>query len=296
MADGVQTPSLQSEPDWHEPPVGAAEQRLFVQTPETQSLPELQFEPDVTTAQRFTQSGPPQSTPVSVPSCVPLKQSVSGAEHTPPAQLPEPQSLETPQATPIAHLPTAPLTQMPPQSTPVSVPDSTLSLQVRQRLPSQRLEEQSVPAEHASPVPHAPHVPPPQSTSVSAPFFKPSLHEGAAQLPALQTPLSQKELPVHAAPVARPVQSSEEQVPDAQSVPAAQASLFAQSAAHEPPQSTPVSEPPPTASKQATGVQTLAASVLVSKRTELLVTAVVMPVPRVPSASVTALLEPRSTW
>jgi hypothetical protein len=38
------------------------------------------------------------------------------------------------------------------------------------------------------PFAHAPHVPPPQSTSVSAPFFTPSVQVAAAQLPAVHTP------------------------------------------------------------------------------------------------------------
>ena len=40
--------------------------------------------------------------------------------------------------------------------------------------------EQSVPTAQTLPVAHAGQVPPPQSTSVSAPFFAPSVHVGAA--------------------------------------------------------------------------------------------------------------------
>jgi hypothetical protein len=44
---------------------------------------------------------------------------------------------------------------------------------------------------HASPAPQRGHVPPPQSPSVSFPFFTRSLHVGAWQTFAMQTPLVQ---------------------------------------------------------------------------------------------------------
>src|SRR6266852_2810250 len=44
---------------------------------------------------------------------------------------------------------------------------------------------------HISPLAHVGQVPPPQSTSVSAPFFTPSRHVGGWQMPVVQTPLVQ---------------------------------------------------------------------------------------------------------
>jgi hypothetical protein len=48
------------------------------------------------------------------------------------------------------------------------------------------LDAQSVPAPQAPPVPQAGQGPP-QSISVSVPFFNPSVHEGTPQEPAAQT-------------------------------------------------------------------------------------------------------------
>jgi hypothetical protein len=46
-------------------------------------------------------------------------------------------------------------------------------------------------------VPHRAHVPPPQSTSVSAPFFTPSVQVAAAHWWLVHTPLGQSDATVH---------------------------------------------------------------------------------------------------
>jgi hypothetical protein len=88
---------------------------------------------------------------------------------------------------PEAHLPQV----APPQSMSVSVPFLTTSVQVaawhRFGAPEQTPLWQS-PATVQSPfVAHPPQVPPPQSTSVSAPFSVPSVHVGAWHTPPEQT-------------------------------------------------------------------------------------------------------------
>ncbi|HVU03081.1 MAG TPA: hypothetical protein VHE30_15075 [Polyangiaceae bacterium] len=55
---------------------------------------------------------------------------------------------------------------------------------------------QSVPVRHFFPEPQAVQVPPPQSTSVSLPFWTASLHAGVRQVP-LQTPEVQSLAAVH---------------------------------------------------------------------------------------------------
>jgi hypothetical protein len=64
----------------------------------------------------------------------------------------------------------------------------TPSLQVgaTQTLAAQTPLAQSVAARQPRPSAQRGQVPPPQSTSVSAPFLTPSMHEGAAQMPAAQ--------------------------------------------------------------------------------------------------------------
>jgi hypothetical protein len=79
------------------------------------------------------------------------------------------------------------------------------------------LDAQSCATPQARPVPHAWHVPPPQSTSVSVPFLIPSKHEGAWQMPI--------------------------QAPDVQSEPVRQVTPFAHGGHVPPPQSIPVSLP-----------------------------------------------------
>jgi hypothetical protein len=48
---------------------------------------------------------------------------------------------------------------------------------------------QSVFRAHPPPSAHGPHAPPPQSTPVSSPFFRPSVQLAATQRPASQVPL-----------------------------------------------------------------------------------------------------------
>ena len=80
----------------------------------------------------------------------------------------------------------------PPQSTSVSLPFSTLSVQVRAaHAPvAQTRLAQSPPTLHFWAAPQ-PGQGPPQSTSVSLLFFTASVHEGGAHRPAVQTPLTQ---------------------------------------------------------------------------------------------------------
>src|SRR5439155_16462437 len=60
---------------------------------------------------------------------------------------------------------------------------------------------QSRARKQARPLTQGTHVPPPQSTSVSPPFFTASAHEGAAQVAFTHTPLRQSPPPMHACPV-----------------------------------------------------------------------------------------------
>jgi hypothetical protein len=56
-------------------------------------------------------------------------------------------------------------------------------------------------APHICPSTHAVQMPPPQSTSVSSPFFTASAQLGAAQTPAVHTLLWQSAAPAHSLPV-----------------------------------------------------------------------------------------------
>ena len=112
--------------------------------------------------------------------------------------------------------------QDPPQSTSVSVPFSSPSVQegAWQRPPVQTLLVQSLALTHLRPVPHLPQVLlPPQSTSVSPPFCTVSVQVAALHVSGL------------------PVQT-----PSVQSLATAQV-LVAPHLPHEPPQSTSVSVP-----------------------------------------------------
>jgi hypothetical protein len=62
-------------------------------------------------------------------------------------------------------------------------------------------DSQSPGTSHCFPAPHGPQLPP-QSTSVSSPFFTPSLHVGAWQPPTVHTPLAQSPPTSQGAPVA----------------------------------------------------------------------------------------------
>jgi hypothetical protein len=72
---------------------------------------------------------------------------------------------------------------VPPQSTSVSAWFLTVSLQVGtwHTLEVQTLLMQSLPIEHARPLPQLGHDVPPQSTAVSVPFFTLSLQVGVTQ-------------------------------------------------------------------------------------------------------------------
>ena len=61
---------------------------------------------------------------------------------------------------------------------------------------------QSVLAVHPLPAVHAPHPTPPQSTSVSVPFFTLSVQDAAAHAPSWHTPELQSLLFAHCLPVA----------------------------------------------------------------------------------------------
>jgi hypothetical protein len=110
------------------------------------------------------------------------------------------QSPATTQVLPFAQSPQ----DGPPQSTSVSLPFFTVSLQPAPwqtfGVPLQTLLIQSPATLHVLPVPQSPHVPPPQSTSVSAPFLTTSEHVGAWQV-TLQTPLEQSFGAPHVLPV-----------------------------------------------------------------------------------------------
>jgi hypothetical protein len=95
----------------------------------------------------------------------------------PPWHTPDWQSAAAEQLWPLAHAPHVD----PPQSTAVSLPFRTPSLQVgaRQMPPTHTALWQSAPEPQPSPAGHAAQLCPPQSTSVSAPFFAPSAQLGA---------------------------------------------------------------------------------------------------------------------
>jgi hypothetical protein len=109
---------------------------------------------------------------------------------------------------------------LPPQSTADSRPLSTWSLQLGdvQNEFAHSLLVQSVPATQALFGPHGPHEPP-QSVSVSGPFFLPSLHEiTSLQIPPTQLADKQSPLAAHLPPTlhgshAAPPQSTSVSVP-----------------------------------------------------------------------------------
>jgi hypothetical protein len=92
-----------------------------------------------------------------------------GVAHAPPLHTADWQSEPAPQLAPLPHLP-----QLPPQSTSDSLPFFTLSMHVAgAHAPDmQSVDSQSDGPPHARPSAHFGHDPPPQSTSVSAPFFR----------------------------------------------------------------------------------------------------------------------------
>jgi len=157
---------------------------------------------------------PPQSMPTSSPFLTPSSQ-LAGAQTSSPStdvsQLPEEQSEFTAQGSPSGHE-----TQFPPQSIAVSAPFCSPSVQVASmHCPS----GVHMPVSQCAPIRHpfpgaqvrlllAPllskiHTFPPQSTSVSLPFFFPSLQVGAAQLPEVHTWEVQSEAAEQDLPVAQ---------------------------------------------------------------------------------------------
>lgn len=140
-----------------------------------QSAARAQLEPSLQAGQL-----PPQSTSVSLPFLAPSLQ--LGAWHL--AGLPEHTPLVQSPAT-LHSLPSAHLVVhvSPPQSTSVSPPFLTLSGQPGAwhffGVPEHTPLEQSLAAAHCSPEPQRAHrLAPPQSTSVSTPFFTTSLQLG----------------------------------------------------------------------------------------------------------------------
>jgi hypothetical protein len=97
------------------------------------------------------------------------------------------QSPPTPQVLPLAHF----VEQPPPQSTSVSVPFFTLSVQsgAWHTLLVHTPDWQSAATTHAFVAAHFVEQLPPQSTSVSVPFFTPSVQSGAWQTLLVHTPL-----------------------------------------------------------------------------------------------------------
>jgi hypothetical protein len=112
------------------------------------------------------------------------------------SQTPSTQSVATAHFFVSAHFGHVP----PPQSTSVSAPFMVPSVHegaaaAHVFVPgSQTVLVQSEPVVQALELAHFGHVAPPQSTSVSAPSFTPSVHEGVAHLPPVHTPPVQSEL------------------------------------------------------------------------------------------------------
>ncbi|HZA14205.1 MAG TPA: hypothetical protein VE618_06905 [Myxococcaceae bacterium] len=119
-------------------------------------------------------------------------------------QTPDWQSLAAEQVWPLAHAPHVD----PPQSTAVSAPLSTPSLQegAWQAPPMHTPLWQSAPEPQPSPAGHGPHVAP-QSTSVSVPFCTPSLQADAWHTFPAQTLLWQSALEAQPRPASHAAQS-----------------------------------------------------------------------------------------
>jgi hypothetical protein len=189
---------------------------------------------------------PPQSTSLSLPFSMPSLQ-LAGVQVPFAPQMPFRQSAATAQPLPSPHfLPVGAATHEPPQSTAVSLPFFTPSLQVGAahappvQTPLVQLAPAPAPLPHRLPVAQGGHEPP-QSTSVSVLFFTMSAQFAAAHTPFTQTPFTQSAATPHAWPSGH--------------------FLFAGEPAHEPPQSTAVSLPfftpsPQVGAAQAPAVQT----------------------------------------
>jgi hypothetical protein len=127
-------------------------------------------------AAHLGQLAPPQSMSVSVPF---FALSVhAGAWQKPPVQTPLWQSAATPHTLPAVHF-----VQLPPQSMSVSVAFLTPSAHVApwhlSGLPEQTALWQSLAPVQVAPVEHLGHEAPPQSVSVSVPFFTKSVQLAA---------------------------------------------------------------------------------------------------------------------
>jgi hypothetical protein len=177
---------------------------LPVQTPLTQSVAPLQILPPLHLPQLE-----PQSTSVSVPFFAPSLHFGTWHFLGVPLQTPLEQSAASPQFEPSLHLAHEPV---PPQSTSVSLPFLALSLQLGAwhvaGFPEQTPLVQSLDTEQRKSFAHLAQVLPPQSTSVSVPFFTVSGQAGAWHFfgsPA-HTLLEQSPASAHDSPVAQRVQ------------------------------------------------------------------------------------------
>jgi hypothetical protein len=159
---------------------------------------------------------PPQSTSVSVPFLTTSAQ--LGAWQMLPMHTPAWQSDATLHILPAGHLPQV----APPQSMSVSVPFFTLSPHVGAwHLSGEPVHTplwQSEPATQMPLVGHFGHAPPPQSTSVSVPFFTVSVQLDDWQMLPTHTPLWQSVPPLHTLPATHfgqpaPPQSTSVSVP-----------------------------------------------------------------------------------
>jgi hypothetical protein len=126
------------------------------------------------------QPPPPQSTAFSLPFFTPSLHEGGRQRLVVPLQTPLAQSVPALQVWSVAQREHE---KGPPQSTSVSWPFLTRSLQLgaRQRLPMHDELSQSVLPPHRLPAAHGGQTPPPQSASDSPPLRSPSLHVGAAQ-------------------------------------------------------------------------------------------------------------------
>jgi hypothetical protein len=174
----------------------AAWQMLPTHTPLWQSLAAKQSLP----LMHLLQVAPPQSMSVSVPFLI--KSAQLDAWQTLPMHTPLWQSPADEHVLPVAHLEQL----APPQSTSVSVPFFTVSMHVGAwhtfGLPEQTPLWQSVLTLQKPPTGHLAHVPPPQSTSVSAPFLTTSVQLGDWQMAPMHTPLWQSPPVAHVLPAA----------------------------------------------------------------------------------------------
>jgi hypothetical protein len=156
------------------------------QVPEVQSAETAQERPGPHVFPWATQVAPPQSTSVSMPFLKPSAQPGAAQRRVEGLQNPEVQSVGAAQPIPFAHVFAWATQVAPPQSTPVSVPFFSPSVQLgvaHSFEALQKPEVQSVGAAQPIPSAHvfpwATQVAPPQSTPVSLPFFTPSVHVGA---------------------------------------------------------------------------------------------------------------------